>query len=154
MDIQIQFLSEQPLYCNQVASWIYEEFVKDERPAFSDEDVLRRVKECYKDKLPIRIIAMADGICVGTAAVVENDLKSRSHTPWLAALYVAPDFRNNGIGVKLITAAKNVARDLGYHEIYLRTEHTSDYYRKLGWTFVERCPDDFNLEPDVFRSAI
>jgi N-acetylglutamate synthase-like GNAT family acetyltransferase len=93
--------------------------------------------------------------CVGTIAIVQNDLKCRDYTPWLASLYVDKPFRNNKIGEQLIDKIKNVAAEgLGYSELYLRTEHAGDYYRRLGWQFVESCVDEYGVNTDVFRIMV
>jgi len=113
--------------------------------------VLLSVKSCHKKELPIRLIAKLDNKCVGTTAIVGNDLKCRDYTPWLAALYVDEQYRGIKIGEQLIARVKAIVKELGYNEVYLRTEHTSKYYRKLGWQFIESCEDEFGLKPDVFK---
>ena len=148
--MQIEYLCNNTVFTECVAQWIYDEFIKNIKNDRSYEEVLSKVKICYKDQIPIRLIAVIDGKCVGTVSIVQNDLKCRNYTPWLAALYVDKSFRGNGIAKKLIESVKNIVKDLGYNELYLRTEHASGYYKKLGWQFIESCDDDYNLKPDVF----
>ena len=93
---------------------------------------------------------MRNGQCVGTVSLVENDLKCRSITPWLAALIVRGDVRCCGIGQQLIGCVQELARQMGYSERYLRTEHASGYDRKRGWQYVETCEDLYSQKPDVF----
>jgi N-acetylglutamate synthase-like GNAT family acetyltransferase len=81
-------------------------------------------------------------------------LSCRDYTPWLAAVYVDKAYRRNKIGEQLIDSAKIIAKELGYNELYLRTEQASHYYRKLGWQFIESCEDDFNLKTDVFKFVL
>jgi predicted N-acetyltransferase YhbS len=112
------------------------------------------MKACGKTELPIRLVAVIGGECVGTVALVENDLRCRPYTPWLASLIVAPAHRGQKIGEGLVESVKALAKDKGYRELYLRTEHASGYYVKLGWEFVETCEDDYGLKPDVFKIGL
>ena len=149
--IKIKYLCDHIVYAETVAKWCYEEFVVGIRNDLSYADVLATMNKCYKQELPIRLIALINDKCVGTVSIVVNDLRCRTYTPWLAALYVDSDFRNQRIGRILIASVQSIVRQSGYTELFLRTEHASDYYRKLGWTFIETCDDSFGLKPDVFR---
>ena len=152
--MRIEYLADHIGFANDAAKWIYNAFIRDVRDDLSYEQVLAKVKNCGKFQLPIRLVAILDGACVGTVSITENDLQCRDYTPWLAALYVDEPFRGKGIGEGLIERVKEIAKSLGYREVYLRTEHASDYYRKLGWQFVEACEDNFNLKPDVFKFVL
>jgi len=147
----IAYLADHITFADDAATWIYGAFVEPVRDDLSYEQVLAKVKDCHKSQLPIRFVAILDGNCVGTVSLVHNDLKCRDYTPWLAALYVDESFRGRQIGERLLDHAKSIAQNLGYPALYLRTEHASNYYKKLGWQFVEACDDDFNLKPDVFK---
>jgi GNAT superfamily N-acetyltransferase len=151
---EIKYLSEDLRYVQTAAAWIYDEFIKDVRDDLTIGDITANIGKCNKDALPVRLAAVIGGKCVGTVSIVENDLKCRDYTPWLAALYVDKAHRNKGIAKALISSAQEAAWRLGYKEMYLRTEHASGYYRKLGWQFVERCADGHGLEPDVFKITL
>ncbi len=71
--------------------------------------------------------------------------------PWLAGLYVDPDYRKNGVGQALIEAVKDKARAMGYPKLYLRTEFAGGYYRRLGWCHVQNAVDQYGLKPEVFE---
>lgn len=150
-ELQIRYLCDNLHFADIVSSWIYNEFIKGVRDDLTLDDITARISKCNKDTLPIRFVAVLDGKCVGTVSLVKNDLKCRNYTPWLAALYVDQDYRGHGIAKKLISFAQNTAKRLKYKKLYLRTEHASGYYKKLGWQFVEKCSDDFGLEPEVFK---
>ncbi|MGO4449975.1 GNAT family N-acetyltransferase [Phyllobacterium sp. TAF24] len=78
-------------------------------------------------------VALVSGIPSGLVLLIDNDLDSHEHlTPWLASLYVAPAFRNKGIGKQLIAVAEEAARSQGHEELYLYTDKP-DYYRSVGW---------------------
>lgn len=154
MDIKIDYLSNNPQFIETVAKWIYDEFIDGIRAGLTIETILKTIGDCNENKFPIRLVAISEGKCIGTVSIVKNDLKCRDYTPWLASLYVESSFRNMGIGEKLIKAVKDIVVNLGYKEIYLRTEHASDFYRKLNWQFVESCIDEYGLEPDVFKMSL
>jgi len=152
--MEIAFLSEHMEFADTVARWVYDEFIQGIRDNLSYEDVLSSVRKCHADELPIRLIAVDGGACMGTVSIVRNDLKCRDYTPWLASLYVHPPFRNQRIGERLIGRVKDIVKDMGWPEVYLRTEHASAYYRRLGWQYVESCEDEYGLRPDVFRFGV
>ena len=152
--MKIEYLVDNMALADDVAKWIYNEFIKDVRTDLSYEQVLSSVKNCHKSQLPIGLVAIVDGKCVGTVSITQNDLTCRAYAPWLAALYVDESFRGNKVGEQLIDSVKNIVKDLGYSEVYLRTEHASNYYRKLGWQFIESCEDTFHRKPDVFKFAL
>ena len=152
---KIEYLSDFPVLTETVACWIYNEFIVDARPGITFDKTLCAVKNTNRAKLPIRLVAFLDGNCAGTVSILSNDLRCRPYTPWLAALYVSPPFRGNKIGEQLVERVKEIARELGYRELYLRTEHTGDYYRNRNWQYVEKCMDDeFWLETEVFRISL
>ena len=149
--MEIEYLRDHMEHAETVAKWCYDEFINGIKTDVSYEDVLGSVNKCGRTELPVRFIALIDGRCAGTIAIYSNDLRCRDYTPWLAALYVGKEYRNRGIGGRLIEKVKEAAAELGYRELYLRTEHAGNYYRKLGWTFIEECDDDYELRPEVFK---
>ena len=153
--IKIAYLADYPDFTEIVTEWLFNEFFVDIRPGVTYEQLLEAIKNTNKTKLPIRLIALSDDKCIGTISIVSNDLRSRSYTPWLASLYVDPPYRKNKIGAQLVERVKQIVKELGYSELYLRTEFASDYYRARNWQYVETCTDDeFLLEPDVFRISL
>src|SRR5262249_12973892 len=62
-----------------------------------------------------------------------------SLTPWLAMLFIAPDYRNQGIGAALVRAALGRTQALGFRRLHLFTSgDLPRYYEKLGWSIDER----------------
>lgn len=87
--------------------------------------------------MPIRLVAVSDGKCVGTVTFIDNDFPGKTYTPWLGGLYVDVPYRNRGIGRSLIERVKQIAKDMGYNEVYLGTDNAGQYYKRLGWECVE-----------------
>ena len=152
--MEIKYLADNIIFAENVADWIYSEFISGIKHGISYNQLLSSIEVSYKTELPIRLIAVENDRCVGTVALEQNDLKCRDYTPWLAALFVDKAYRRKTIGEQLIGRVVSIAKELGYSELYLRTENTSDYYRKLGWQFIESCVDEFGLIPDVFKFTL
>lgn len=73
--------------------------------------------------------------------------------PLLTHLQVVPEFRNLGIGTRLITAAENRVRELGFPEIALAVDENNEdamrlyerlHYQEWPYGFVE-CDKDVSL---------
>ena len=57
----------------------------------------------------------------------------------MAAVFVKPEFRNKGIGTKLIIRIELEAKRRGITKLFLYTEHARKLYSKLGWHDLEKC---------------
>jgi len=152
----IDYLCNHPEYVETVANWIYSEFVVKSEKSFKKlEQIIEYFNNTNLTSFPITLIAVADNKCVGTISIFENDLKTQNDlTPWLASLYVSPYFRGQGIAEKLINRVQEVVKGLGFKTLYLRTEHTSEYYKRLGWEYVYKTNDEKGQETEVFRISV
>ena len=88
------------------------------------------------------LLAEADGRAVGVAVVLEKDTPPYSclvpyRYAYLMDLVVAPDFRDRGIGTKLLAAVKAwaVRRDLAYVELNVLEENVRGIrlYERAGY---------------------
>ena len=91
------------------------------------------------ESLPTTLVAVENATVLGSVNVLENDLPLRPDiAPWLAQLYVFPNFRGRGAGALLIAGAIAEARKLNRSILYLYTSETlPSYYEKLGWSRME-----------------
>lgn len=152
----IDYLYNHPEYIEIVANWIYNEFVIESEKSF---EKLKQIIEYFKNTnstyFPITLIAVINAECVGTISIFENDLKNQNElTPWLASLYVSPYYRGQGIAEKLINRVQEVVKGLNFKTLYLRTEHTSEYYRRLGWKYLYKTHDEKGQETEIFRISL
>jgi GNAT superfamily N-acetyltransferase len=89
-----------------------------------------------EDDIPLVYVAFVDGTPAGTVALLRADLFSRQDLcPWLADLYVRPEYRSHGLGSALQGFALAEAKKRGYKEIYLYSELTG-YYERNGWAYL------------------
>lgn len=85
------------------------------------------------------IMASCEGVQVGTCLLAEKELEPcHPVSPWLAGLYVVPEFRRLGVGATLIRAVEDEARSRGHAQVYLYADDAIAYYEKLGWRVVEQ----------------
>ena len=136
----------------KIAKMNYEEFVLGVHTKFSFNDVLQIHSNTFDYRIPLTLVALENQDCLGSVSIFENDLDIREeYTPWLASLCVKKDRRNEGIGLKLVAAAISKAKELGFDELYLRTETASNYYRKIGWSYIETVSDEIHEKIDIFK---
>jgi len=91
-----------------------------------------------RDQLPLAWVAHENGVLLGTSALRVCDLEGREDlTPWLAGIFVMPDYRGRGIAAKLCEVAEMKAWEWGVESLYLHTPDQQGLYRKLGWRSVE-----------------
>src|SRR5919108_4434384 len=96
-----------------VARWRYDAFFAEDGITFEESrDALR----AWMDGLgyEIALLAELDGRPAGSCLFVREEIDPKHDlTPWLAALYVAPEFRKQGIASALVHAIEQHARDVG-----------------------------------------
>ncbi len=91
------------------------------------------------DRLPFGLVAHESDRYLGSVLVIENDLEERpQYRPWIAALWVEPHSRRNGVAAQLLAAARTRARSLGEDRCYLcATPDKTPYYLRQGFACIE-----------------
>ena len=150
--MEVTNLFEKPYHYKEVSHMIYQEFVLGTSSKMTLEAVEHFFKNTKIKKLPITFISVINNECVGTVSVFENDFKERpQYSPWLASLYVKPQYRDHKIGQHLITHLLNHLKTLNYTEVYLKTENASEYYQKRGWKLIESVNRPDTDTVDIFK---
>ena len=91
------------------------------------------------DRVPIAFVALDDaGGIIGTASLIFDDLEGDPRNPWLASVFVPPEWRGRGIASALVCPVEAAARRLGYARLYLFTTSASALYAGLGWRPLEQ----------------
>ena len=83
---------------------------------------------------------VADREIIGSASLVAQDMDDHPDlTPWLADVFVKPDYRGRGIATSLIQQIESEAKSAGIPRLYLYTPDAAKLYQKLGWRVYEEC---------------
>jgi GNAT superfamily N-acetyltransferase len=135
----IAYLTDCPAYLSTVSAWVFGEWGAH-MPGSTVEDLTRVFSgHLNRDRIPLTLIAFWDGQPAGTASIYVHDLDARPGlSPWLAAVYVAPPYRKQGIGSELVKAIERAARKLHIGRLFLFTPDQEHFYTRLGWSVLER----------------
>ena len=85
------------------------------------------------------LVAKADGEPIGTCLLAESEIEpNHDVSPWLAGLFVVPEYRGKGVGAALVRAIEDQARQRELSRVYLYTTHAVGFYKRLGWKVMDR----------------
>lgn len=146
--MQISNLRQDPAFADTIADRGWHAWWTESGVPFEDYRAhLNPMLE--KDGIPSALVAHDKDRYIGSVLIIENDLEERpNYAPWIAALWVEPEFRRNGVAAQLIVRGREHAAEVGYDTCYLcATADKRPYYLKQGFTLVEE--DVAGL--DVFR---
>jgi GNAT superfamily N-acetyltransferase len=129
------------------AHWSYSQWYITRDITF--DMVLRAYGKRASEKGSERVfVALHDDFPVGMVSLKENDLWHRKDlSPWLASLFVIPQYRKKGIGEELIKGCIDHARENNFKTLHLFIDYTESqklfpYYQKRGWSFMEDAIDN------------
>ena len=135
-----------PTDLDTISRWMYDWWGQME--GYSPESVRTYLAHSLcKDRLP-----RTYGLYLGERRMYQftmSDLFVRPDLyPWLANVYIEPDFRHAGYGRFLLGSIAENADGLDADALYLFTAHKG-LYEKYGWEFVEEI--DTHLTPRLQR---
>lgn len=153
--MQIKYLADHLSSLSKLARWHFAEWGYLQPNETLEERIERLKKSCGFKQVPTVVIGLLGDTLCGSAMLVAQDMDSKPEfTPWLAGVYVAPEYRSKGYGAALIERIIKEAATLNMSKIYLYTPDAEDYYLKLGWLIVERCRyRDVNVSIMSFQIA-
>lgn len=134
----ISDLRNVPHFAEIVAERIWRAFWKDDGHPFELLTGLVRMS-LENGPIPTTFVAHEGERFLGTVSVIANDEEKRpQYTPWVAALWVEPEERRNGIGAALVDTSTEFAFGTGAARVYLLSrELRRAYYESLGWSVLE-----------------
>lgn len=138
-NLEIKYLKDCPQYTETCAEWSFTTWGHHTPERTLADFVKSRQEYLNDDKLPLTIVAFYNNIPVGMCSLAANRGILPELTPWLATLYVTPEYRSQRIGKVLDQAICNKAKSMGFNNIYCFTSDPSliPWYQENGWTI--RC---------------
>lgn len=137
--ICIAHLAEHEESIPLLAAWGFQEWGHLTPGATLDGTVEQYRARTTPGMIPETLVALHGQRVIGMASLVENDLSLRPElTPWMASVYVDTPYRGCGVGSQIVCAVLTEAAALALERLYLITHDRMTFYRRLGWTPVER----------------
>jgi len=151
-NIHFDFLGNCPEFIDDIARHWQAEWSSDKETSGFNKQKTGLLKKLNTDRPPFVIVAFSGKKLIGTASLFEQDLDSRPDlTPWLAGVFVLPEYRGRGVASRLIQKVLDEAKNIGFKIVYLHTETTAGLYEKLGWKKVADCYNDQNLRSTIYN---
>jgi hypothetical protein len=130
--IPIVKVADRPDTVPVVSRWLWEEWGRANGRTLEETSV--RVAARTSVSGPEQcFVLLVDEVPVATASFVHRDLPSRPDlTPWLAGVFVQPEFRCRGFASHLVRAVEVSGRAVRILTIWLFTGSAVDLYARLG----------------------
>jgi N-acetylglutamate synthase-like GNAT family acetyltransferase len=137
--VSIFNLTKEPEHIPTLAEWHHAEW-SYLNPGGSVQLRIEKMQTYLGNELiPTTYIYKQKKALAGSASIVKHDMQSRLElSPWLASVFIAPQFRNLGIGSELVRHVMQMTREAGIKKLYLFTPDQEQFYEKFGWTTLSR----------------
>ncbi len=139
MSIKIDYLINHPEHLPVLASWMFKTWGHLNPQSSLEKAEHKLTTHLNAVNMPLTFIALQNDEPVGMCSLRQNDGIKEELTPWLASLFVLPQFRGQGIGEKLVQMVIKKAHTFGYDTLYLFAfdSSLSSWYEKLGWKMID-----------------
>lgn len=153
MTIEICDLRERPEFAGVVADRVWRAWWEPHGVPMSHITDRIATENLADGAIPFALVAHEGGTFAGMASVIADDLEERpQYRPWVAAVWVDPQFRSKGIGRALVDRAAGDAFATGVERIYLNAlPARNSFYEGLGWTRIEEGVGKAGV--NVFRAT-
>lgn len=136
--LQLVTLKKCPDCIPTVAAWLLSEWGAYDKSLTMEKLVKSLNERLNEDKLPIQFVVLDNKTPIATVSLRERSdpefTDFPEHSLWLGTLYVVPKERGKDIDEKLLVFTKDLAKQMGYKEIYVYFSDPSyvDWYVKRG----------------------
>jgi GNAT superfamily N-acetyltransferase len=139
MIVKVSSIADHPDFVPIIANWHFQEWGHLTPGASLEAWTSGLAQRTRPDSIPTTFVASAEGEPIGSAVLVEHDMSSRPDlSPWLAGVYVVPNWRGCGVGSLLVQHATGRAAEFGVERLYLYTRGNEEFYGRLGWSVMSR----------------
>ncbi|MDZ7277475.1 GNAT family N-acetyltransferase [Pantoea eucrina] len=145
-------LSDVPHHASQITDWLWQAFGAGTAREFYDSIVRSSLNGA---EFPVTFVALdAHDTPLGTVGFWRCDLISRQDLwPWLAALYVDPAARGNGLSEALQQHVIDYARAQGHEKLWLWSTF-GGYYERFGWEYTCKAIEFPDIAVNVYARSL
>lgn len=137
MVVDIVDLKFVPQFLPTLAEWHHREWAYLNPGRSLEQRIADMQEHLHETLVPSTWVAVVDSTPAGSASLLHADMDTHPElTPWLASVYVAPDFRRRGIASQLVQQVMTQAQQHGIATLYLFTPDQALLYASLGWRII------------------
>ena len=149
--MRIEYLADHEKRIPTLARWHHGQWGYLNPGVAIEEYVSHLRKHLGRMQIPTTFVALSNEDLLGSASLVEYDMTTRMDLfPWLASVFVAPEYRNRGVGSALVERVVEEAMALEIPVLYLFTPDREGFYARMGWSVLERS--EYKVESVVSMS--
>lgn len=130
---------------------------KQFNPALDLEDTIYKFKKLYtsENKLPIGYACYDEENLVGFSTLRKENLKKYPKIfPWISSVMIFDEYRGQGYGRKMLQEIANKAKELGYKKVYLWTDQAPEFYKKIGYTYLQQIEKNEGGYGELFYKEV
>ena len=132
--IEVVNVCEQPQYLPTLARWHHEQWSYLNPDVSLDQRIGKMQSHLEGLFIPSTYLILTQGKLAGSAAMVRRDMDTHPElSPWLASVFIAPEFRRQGLGSRVVSRVMAEANAHAVEQLYLFTPDQVPFYKKLGW---------------------
>lgn len=100
------------------------------------------------------IAALDEGRVCGYCTVTKTDcIPDVPYTPYIGFVFVDEAYRGNRLSEKMIRAAMDYLKSLGFDRVYLTSDH-ENLYEKYGFTVIDRKTASWGAEEKIYMRQL
>ena len=104
-----------------------------------------------EEGLPIGYACYNEKTLVGFCTLQKNNLKNY---PWICSVMIFEEYRHQGYGTKMLQEIAKKAKELGYKKVYLWTDQTPEFYKKIGYTYLQQVEKNEGGYGELFYKEV
>ena len=133
--VAVRLLADVPGHAATLARWHHAQWGDLYSDWSLDVATDELIDHATRRGMPTTLVAMQGDQPLGSVSLVLEDAPElRGHgDAWLASLYVVPEARGLGLGVRLVKELVSFAAQAKVERLWLFTPEHASFYARLGW---------------------